>query len=270
MMGIPNELILPVNADHQSMCRFSEPTNQEYLLIQNAIVEMVSKIDDGESIPAMIEVMLTTYADSAVLSEPGTSSKQATLAWVNPQILPNLGSTLPFSDNRNSVESSERTHGSTHASAPTSFPTPFTTQRPPITSKSSLFELGQESVAKIHRPKNQNGLPEIVFPETVHREHSKQSIVEARIVGSEIRSSESREKTKSPLVSLMIYNLQRINPDDPVCRLKYSRVALSVPREQNLSDLAEIVASKGRRVRTELEYLLTSIRLYNSLLVPAV
>lgn len=39
-MAIPNERIVPLSADHLSMCRFSSPTSQKYALVEKAILGM--------------------------------------------------------------------------------------------------------------------------------------------------------------------------------------------------------------------------------------
>lgn len=45
VLGLPNEMILPLNAHHRSMCRYPSATSQNYVLVEAAIREIVS----GES-----------------------------------------------------------------------------------------------------------------------------------------------------------------------------------------------------------------------------
>ncbi|KAK0627947.1 hypothetical protein B0T14DRAFT_146526 [Immersiella caudata] len=42
ILGLPNEVILPLNATHRSMCRFASNTSQDYLLVQWAILDILA------------------------------------------------------------------------------------------------------------------------------------------------------------------------------------------------------------------------------------
>jgi hypothetical protein len=42
VLGLPNEMIIPLNVDHRSMCRFASTIDQSYLLIESAISEIIS------------------------------------------------------------------------------------------------------------------------------------------------------------------------------------------------------------------------------------
>ena len=41
MLGLPNEMILPLNAHHRGMCRYPRKDNQNYKLVENAIRDVV-------------------------------------------------------------------------------------------------------------------------------------------------------------------------------------------------------------------------------------
>ncbi|KAK0738886.1 hypothetical protein B0T18DRAFT_492746 [Schizothecium vesticola] len=41
-LGLPNEVIVPLNASHRSMCRFPSNTSQDYLLVQWAVMNILS------------------------------------------------------------------------------------------------------------------------------------------------------------------------------------------------------------------------------------
>jgi hypothetical protein len=41
-MGLPNEIILPINAYHRGICRFSGKEDQKYVLVEAAIKEIAS------------------------------------------------------------------------------------------------------------------------------------------------------------------------------------------------------------------------------------
>jgi hypothetical protein len=50
VLGLPNELVIPVSADHRSMCRFSTAESQKYRPVEDAIVSVVRTICCKESI----------------------------------------------------------------------------------------------------------------------------------------------------------------------------------------------------------------------------
>ena len=42
ILGLPNELVLSLNAGHRSMCRYDSKENQSYILVESAIKELVT------------------------------------------------------------------------------------------------------------------------------------------------------------------------------------------------------------------------------------
>ena len=42
VMELPNEFVIPVNAHHTSMCRFSYEKSQSYRLVEGAVQELVT------------------------------------------------------------------------------------------------------------------------------------------------------------------------------------------------------------------------------------
>lgn len=49
ILGVPREVIIPINADHRSMCRFFSANSQKYFPINSAIVEMANRAIDRKS-----------------------------------------------------------------------------------------------------------------------------------------------------------------------------------------------------------------------------
>jgi hypothetical protein len=39
----PNEVVYPVNAHHRNICRYPSEKNQTYILVEDAIIEIISK-----------------------------------------------------------------------------------------------------------------------------------------------------------------------------------------------------------------------------------
>lgn len=42
VLGLPNEMILPLNAHHRGMCRYPSAKDQDYVLVEASIKEMIS------------------------------------------------------------------------------------------------------------------------------------------------------------------------------------------------------------------------------------
>jgi hypothetical protein len=43
-MGLPNELVIPVNANHRNICRYSTKQSQTYILVEAAIQELMGVV----------------------------------------------------------------------------------------------------------------------------------------------------------------------------------------------------------------------------------
>jgi hypothetical protein len=51
-MGLPNETVLPMNAHHRGLTRFSRKTDQNYILVEAAIREVAyGSIDKCDAYP---------------------------------------------------------------------------------------------------------------------------------------------------------------------------------------------------------------------------
>jgi hypothetical protein len=44
VMGLPNELVIPVNANHRNICRYSTKQSQTYILVEAAIQELMGVV----------------------------------------------------------------------------------------------------------------------------------------------------------------------------------------------------------------------------------
>ena len=42
VLGLPNEMVVPLNAHHRGMCRFSSSKSQNLILVQGLIKELIS------------------------------------------------------------------------------------------------------------------------------------------------------------------------------------------------------------------------------------
>jgi hypothetical protein len=41
-MDLPNERVIPINADHRMMCIFPDQTSQKYQLVEQAVLELAN------------------------------------------------------------------------------------------------------------------------------------------------------------------------------------------------------------------------------------
>jgi hypothetical protein len=42
VLGLPNEMIIPLNAHHRSICRFASTCDQNFILVKSAIADIIS------------------------------------------------------------------------------------------------------------------------------------------------------------------------------------------------------------------------------------
>jgi hypothetical protein len=50
MMGLPDEAVLSLNADHHSMCKYESPTDPIYLTVKDTLKRLVEEIQlSGEA-----------------------------------------------------------------------------------------------------------------------------------------------------------------------------------------------------------------------------
>ena len=42
VLGLPNEMIIPLNAHHRSICRFASTSDQNFILVKSAIADIIS------------------------------------------------------------------------------------------------------------------------------------------------------------------------------------------------------------------------------------
>jgi hypothetical protein len=76
-MGIANERIIPMMADHRAMCRFSSRTSQRYKPVERAILDITARASGSEAKPvaSLEDLFHSTQDSSSWLPSQSTSGK---------------------------------------------------------------------------------------------------------------------------------------------------------------------------------------------------
>lgn len=146
-MGIPNELVLPVNTDHQSMCRFADSSSQGYLLIENAILGMIATAGQPLGTVFNEQVSNETPVGSGPSSPPGILSEEIPLDLESQQRLFTQSSSSAALLLSNAISSPGLPHSPGTSISPASL-------SPSAGSPASLgrLESSERSFERFHRP----------------------------------------------------------------------------------------------------------------------
>ncbi|KAF2188394.1 hypothetical protein K469DRAFT_661153 [Zopfia rhizophila CBS 207.26] len=122
ILGLPNEMIIPLNASHRSMCRY-RAKSQDYNLVEAAVKELVASEGSGPRAP---KVLVTATRNASQVYPPKAVTPIPPLTNTTPRRLEDShsrstsqssGSTTPYNLRRSSSSSRTASQASTSRSA---------------------------------------------------------------------------------------------------------------------------------------------------------
>ena len=218
-MGIPNELVLPVNADHQSMCRFANSSSQGYLLIENAILGMIATAGQPLETVSNQQVSNENPVGSGSSSPTGTLSEEVPLDPKSQQNLSTPSSSSAASLLSDAISSPGLPHSRGTSISPTSLSLSVS-----LPASSGRLESSEGTFERFHRPNLKLNRDTAAGRKQVPVSRSASSI------------------------SLVITGLRKKQvTDDPMRQA--NRIQIELPHTQSLAQLEDYVEGKGKSLR---------------------